>query len=186
MHPHAVHHVWVRNVTLRRWKLSSQQAVLCGGGLCSSLIILHTLSATAQEPRRLLGEEGGLGPYSWRSKRRLRISAAQCSGGQDATGPRWSYGACGSTWTHAYQKAGALVSRSRHRQPKQSMNEYEETFMNILLSVIVFFKPSFSQFYFPLLPALQIFSLPLWSSIWSLTFYLLSSLSVFLTCCCVS
>lgn len=91
------------------------------------------------------------GPYSRGSKRRVRISWVQ--------GPCGSYGVGGSMWKHAYQKAGALVSRSHHHQ-QQSMNEYEATFMNILLNVIFLFQLSFSLF-FPLFQHSQIFSPPL-------------------------
>lgn len=69
-HPGPASHVRVRNMTSLQSKLSSQQAAFSGGGLCSSLITLHTVSTTAQEPPRLLG------PYSWGSEQRLRISVA--------------------------------------------------------------------------------------------------------------
>ncbi len=71
-------------------------------------------------------------------------------------GPWGSYGVGGSMWKYAYQKAGALVSRSHHHR-QQSMNEYEPTFMNILLSVIFLFQLSF-PFLFPFFQHSQIFS----------------------------
>lgn len=157
VHPHAIHHVLVRNVTSLQWKLSPQQAVLSGGGLCSSLIILHTQTTTAQEPWRLLGKKKAV----W-----VPIAGDPNGGwglvqrsGARMLGPCRSYGVCGSTWTHAYQKAGALVSRSHHHQQQQSINEYEKTFMNILLSVIFFFKLPYSYTFFPF-PALHISFLP--------------------------
>ena len=55
-------------------------------------------------------------------------------------------------WEHVNarlsRKQGALVSRSHHHR-QQSMNEYEATFMNILLGVIFLFQLSFSPSLFP-------------------------------------
>lgn len=92
------------------------------------------------------------GPHSLGSKLRLRISWVQ---GARMPGPWGSCGVAGSMWNHAYQKAETLVLRSHHHQ-QQSMNEYEATFMNILLSVIFLFQLSFSLF-FPAFQHSQIF-----------------------------
>lgn len=50
-------------------------------------------------------------------------------------------------WKHAYQKVGALVSRSHHHW-QQGMNGYEAMFMNILLALIFFFQLPITRFSF--------------------------------------
>lgn len=75
---------------------------------------------------------------------------------QGAMGELWG------GWEHVNarlsRKQGALVSRSHHHR-QQSMNEYEATFMNILLGVIFLFQLSFSPSLFP--PFFQALSDPL-------------------------
>lgn len=138
-------------------KLSPQQAVLRNGGLCSSLIILHTVSTTAHEPLRLLEKKTRFG-------RGLVPIAGDPSGGWGLGGQdAGAMGVLRGGWEHvkAYlSEARALVSRSHHHQ-QLSMNEYEGKFMNILSSVIFLFQLSFFLFSSTLRFSLCYFNLPL-------------------------
>lgn len=86
-HSHPISHVRVGNVTSLQSKLSPQQAVLCGGGLCSSLIILHKVL----ELNSLGGFRGRrhFGPHSRGSKLRLRISLVRRGPDARAKGELW-------------------------------------------------------------------------------------------------
>lgn len=90
------------------------------------------------------GEEDALGPYSYRSERRLRISAVQW--GQDAGATLELWGCVGAHERIIIRKQelwcqGLVITK------KQRMNEYEGTFMNILLSVIFFLKLFFYKLF---------------------------------------
>ena len=123
-------------------KLSPQQAVLSDGGLRSDLITLHTVSTTAQEPPRLLGEvwvcsAGG-------SERRLRIRVGMLG--------QWEGGGHVNACTSISRGSGVKVPSSPAAEHEWIWGNSHEYSIERYLSLSTFlFSPFFlrSQIFSP-------------------------------------
>lgn len=143
-HCHPASHVRVGNVTVLQSKLSPQQAVLRGGGLCSSLIILHKVL----ELNSLGGFWGRrrFGPHSRGSKLRLRISLVQRGPDARAEGELWGGWEYVKACLSPHRGSGVKVPSSPAAEHEWIWGNLHEYSIKCYLPLSTFFFTVFSPF----------------------------------------